>query len=1225
MSAKEWTHIWDLFQEAVELSTEEREAFLARTCEGNESLRREVELLLLADDDAGDFIGDTVRRAASIDEAASPPTPSRIGPFEILEELGRGGMGVVYLAQRTDRSYLQKVALKLMHWSLEESEHVRRFEIEREILANLNHPSIARLMDGGELDDGRPWLAMEWVEGSPIGKWCDERRLSAKDRVRIFCKVCDAVGYAHRNLVVHRDLKPSNILVTSDGSVKLIDFGMAKLLEASVGTEAITQTGVRPLTPEYASPEQVRGEVLGTATDIYSLGVVLYELLTGKRPYQIGSTSIMEVERIVCREDPTRPSDAVLSSGEGYEDPEARAEIRRSKPERLRRWLSGDLDNIVLKAMQKETARRYASTERFSGDLDNYLAGRPVSARADTWSYRAGKFAARNRTAVAATAVVAIALVVSAFVSMHFATQASRQRDLAEQRFEEVRSLAMTFLEDVDRAIVEEGKVAAREKIAATGLDYLDRLSSQAGDDVSFRKDLARGYLKVADIQANWLEANLGRVSEARESAEKGAGLARKLFEELPDDPEIGILHVRGEDLIGVLSHHEGQLPYNTVTGSIVESVRVICEELPAALESVNDELETITLKSLEKDPDRRYQSAMALSDDIERHLTKQPILARPSSTIYQIRKLVARNKLPFGFVATVVLLLIGFGIWMSVLFARAETARKESEAVTDFLSNMLAAVDPGEQGRDVTVREVLDEASAAVEGEFGDQKLIKARLQGTIGKTYMALGLYDEAETHLSQAWSVQRDLLGDEDATTLQSLQEIGDLKYYIGEYASSESLYVGILEARKRTLGAEHTATYKTMADLAIQFYVTDRYEEAEKLLVPALEALRERLGDADEDVMATKGILASVVLGLGDHDRAKAILREVLETNRAVLGDEHPRTIETLSSLGGFHWEMGEYAEAESCMSQALAIGRKVFGEDHRVVLESINELAVLHFSIGKNEEAEEGFRNTVVLQRSALGDDHPDVATTLSNLGSLYSKTGRNEEAIHVQLDALAIRRRAFDPDHGMILNSLNNVAAAYYNAGQMQECAKYMREAVEGRTRAFGADHPQTLKVLSNLGTLKIRLGEYEEADSALTIAHRGLQRSLGEDNAAAISTLGKLSLLRIRQSRFLEAESLGVRALSGALRVTPDDAIVVGRYRLRIGEAALGLGKLQEAEKQLLEAHSLMLEANGSDYLETVQAVQLLVETYKAMGSGPQVDEWRARLSSRTSNNGHH
>ncbi len=396
-----------------------RPTFLQEACGDDEELRREVESLLELEDEADDFLPDSV--VPEPGESATFEDGMRIGPYRVLEKLGRGGMGTVYKAVRED-DFEKQVALKLLQRDLVSEANVRRFHNERQILAGLEHPAIARLLDGGTTADGRPYLVMEHVDGMAIDHYCDARRLTTNERLGLFLKVCSALAFAHQNLVVHRDLKPGNILITEAGAPKLLDFGIAKLLDPDAATRRDLTRGLeQPMTPRYASPEQVRRLPITTASDVYALGALLYRLLTGRLPCGLESCRFGEIPWRIVEQEPIKPS-AVIGRGEEVErasgslllTPEAVSATRDGDPVKLRRYLAGDVDAIVLKALRKEPEHRYASVQQLAEDIRRHLEGRPVAARRGTLLYRGGKFLRRHRLGIAA--VVALALGVAAFL-----------------------------------------------------------------------------------------------------------------------------------------------------------------------------------------------------------------------------------------------------------------------------------------------------------------------------------------------------------------------------------------------------------------------------------------------------------------------------------------------------------------------------------------------------------------------------------------------------------------------------------------------------------------------------------------------------------------------------------------------------------------------------------------------------------------------------------------
>lgn len=436
MSPDRWQRVKELLNEALSRDAGERALFLDEHCAGDPELRAELDSLLDSFTEAGDFMdgGDRSEAATAVAAALAPVTTDpytgkRIGPYRILGEIGHGGMGAVYKAVRADAPNAEPVALKVVRRGMDHDFILKRFRSERQILATLEHPHIARLLDGGATDDGLPYFVMEYIEGRPIHRYCDEEKLTTRQRLELFCLVCSAVECAHERKIVHRDIKPANILVNAQGEPKLLDFGIAKILDPDLATSTIdvTATVLRLMTPEYASPEQVRGGEITAASDVYSLGVLLYELLTGHRPYRLRTRLPHEIAQIICEDEPEKPSTMVCRTelvtrgpeGAITVTPELVGSARRTRPEELRRMLCGDLDNIILMAMRKEPGRRYPSAAALQQDLQRYLDARPVGARKDTIVYRARKAAQRHRTA---TALGAAALLVVLVLSAAFYT-----------------------------------------------------------------------------------------------------------------------------------------------------------------------------------------------------------------------------------------------------------------------------------------------------------------------------------------------------------------------------------------------------------------------------------------------------------------------------------------------------------------------------------------------------------------------------------------------------------------------------------------------------------------------------------------------------------------------------------------------------------------------------------------------------------------------------------
>ncbi len=553
-----WRKLKDVFNEAVELTPESRASYLAALRRDEETLYQELAELIDIDREAEDFLGEPI--SLKSDFFSSSPVGETVGNYRIVREIERGGMGMVFEAVRFDGEFEQRVAVKLVNRHFLSDELIKRFKKERQIHAKLEHSNIVRLLDGGFTNDKTPYYVMEFIEGTPINVYCRENNLDTDQRLNLFLQVCEAVAYAHRQLIVHRDLKPSNILVTKNEQVKLLDFGIAKILEAD--TDAQTQTQNAPLTPAYSSPEQIKGETITTASDVFSLGAILYELLTGKSPHEIYGVGRMEILRGICEVEPVAPSRTVKDElqitnyelqneenqsqtntdkpGFQSKDQRPKTEDQKSNPKskiQNPKSLKGDLDNIVLKALRKEKERRYNSVEQFAEDIKSYLKGLPVKAHPQSFKYRASKFIKRNRWLVGfgTAAVLLIAIGVGVAIWQFFVAQHERQ--IAEQRFDQVRKIANSLILNYHDEIAKlEGSTKLRENLVVDAVNYLDVVSREETENPELLKESAIAYRKIGDVQGKPYHANLGKLDEALVNYQKSVNLLEKAITLTPSD-----------------------------------------------------------------------------------------------------------------------------------------------------------------------------------------------------------------------------------------------------------------------------------------------------------------------------------------------------------------------------------------------------------------------------------------------------------------------------------------------------------------------------------------------------------------------------------------------------------------------------------------------------------------------------------------------------------------
>ena len=533
MDAGRWSRVTELFEQATERPDAEREAWLAAVCD-DDGIRAEVTAMLAAYDTEPEFLEQPTDAAGAMEEAvADALVGRRLGAYRLVRQIGRGGMGVVYEAQRDDQEFDRRAAVKVLPvWR--SASFGERFRFERRVLAGLDHPGIARLIDAGTTPDGVTYVVLEYIDGQPVTTWCQGRTIA--EQVALAERICEAVTYAHQRLVIHRDLKPANILVTAEGQPKLLDFGIAALVADDGASRGTTRTGQHSFTPEFASPEQVRGERVTTATDVYSLGVLLYVMLTGRAPYSLSGLTPLQVIQTICDVDPPAPS--------------------AGAPPQVQSLLYGDLDAVLLKALRKHPADRYGSVAEFAADLRAWRTGHPVSAAPASMGYRARRFVSRNRKAVAAATAVVVALAAGGAATLWQARIAQLERDKAQNRFRQIQEFSRSLLFDVHDALRNvPGATEARRLLLDRAVTFLDGLAADAGDDPALALELAAAYQRLAKVQGNQFSENVGDTAGAVASLRKAVRYIDALHRDDPADTRVLTLAVHIHfDLAAILS-----------------------------------------------------------------------------------------------------------------------------------------------------------------------------------------------------------------------------------------------------------------------------------------------------------------------------------------------------------------------------------------------------------------------------------------------------------------------------------------------------------------------------------------------------------------------------------------------------------------------------------------------------------------------------------------------
>jgi serine/threonine protein kinase/tetratricopeptide (TPR) repeat protein len=799
----------------------------------------------------------------TVNSRGGPVVERRIGAYRILRELGHGGMGTVYLAARADDQYQKRVAVKVIR-GLDTAEVVRHFRRERQILAGLDHPNIARLFDGGTTDDNLPYFVMEYVEGQPLDRFCDERKLSIEERLKLFQGVCAAVQYAHRNLVVHRDIKPHNILVTVDGSPKLMDFGIAKLLNPEVAGEPITATDVA-MTPEYASPEQARGGPITTAADVYSLGVVLYELLTGHRPYKLTTHNTLEVLRAVCEEEPERPSTAVGRTGERMfpdgttqkRTAESVSRTREGTPERLKRRLRGDLDNIVLMALRKEPQRRYASVEAFSDDIRRYLEGRPVTARKATASYRASKFVRRNRTAVTVAAVLTVAVVVSV-VSGFLAVR--RQARVAEAERDRARAAA----EKAERinAFVRDMLGSADPRIAGrdvTVASVLDAASARVEPELGRQPDLKAAVLSTLGTTYE----GLGLLEPAEKLLK--AALEAKIAAYGPEHVEVA----RSLDALARVAEDRGDL----------------------------------------KEAERLDRQALAML---------QRLGATEGEEAAIIKGDLARVLEGLGDTAA------AEALYREVLALERKLGGDRSEGVAAILNNLGVLL--GQRGDWAGAEPLHREALDIIREVRGPEHPDVAAAMNSLGAVLESKGDLAGAEALYRESLAMRQKLLGPEHPDTTRSMYALAYLLRVKGDPEGALRMCREVLALRGPNLPNAHPMVAATLQVEGLSLMDLGRAREAEPLLRESLQLRRRSLPPGHWLIAAAESSLGACLVARGRYAEAEGYLLHGYEGLKASRGDAHALTVDARRRLVMLYKAWGKPAktrEYEATLGQAAA--------------------------------------------------------------------------------------------------------------------------------------------------------------------------------------------------------------------------------------------------------------------------------------------------------------
>ncbi|MEO5717452.1 MAG: serine/threonine-protein kinase [Chthoniobacterales bacterium] len=825
-NSEDYIRLQEIFLAAVDLPLGERAAFLKEKCGDDAGLRQEVEALIAFDGQTDDFteqVESAIPENLFANEESEPLVGRHFGAYQIVREIGRGGLGTVYLAERADEEYRKEVAIKVVRRGLDTEDILQRFRHERQILAQLDHPNIARLIDGGTTEDGQPYFVMDYVPGATLLEFCAAENLDTDARLRLFRKVCEAVSYAHRNLVIHRDLKPSNILVTKEGTPVLLDFGIAKLLTSD--EDAFTQTipALRVMTPVYASPEQVKGDRITTSSDVYSLGVLLYELLTGRKPYRLTSTKPDEVSRAITGQEPTRPSD--------------------NRPLELRNQqsLKGDLDNIILMALRKEPERRYASAERFSEDIRRHLEGLPVSARQDTFSYRAQKFVQRNKIGVAAAAIVFLTLVGGIVVTLVQAERVVQERNRARKEATKAERIN-TFLQDVlafsDPSWNSSNPNRDRDATVAEALDMAGR---RVETELADQPDVAA----AVHFTVGWTYKSMGKLDQAEKHLRAALEIRRRELGK--DDQETA------QAMIGV-----GEL----------EMMRGKWKEA----EALNRGAVAIYRRAQEKEEVDAKWFATALSN------------------VGYILSYTKRQEAECE------------ALFREAIKVSASLTGMDRAPIPIFYSNL--AMTRNAQGDLDGAAAYLQKSIEEHRQHPGDSRRGMGTTLNNLGVLFLIKGDLAAAETTLREALDIDLKTLGENHQFTAWVFANLANVYNQKGEYARARNEARHAFEIQERVLPADHADLLRSLVPLGVALTSLGEVAEAETYLRRALEIGRQKLPEGDRAIASAKGALGENLQAQKRFAEAGKFLSASYEEMKLRYGEGHPDTIRAAERLRRF---------------------------------------------------------------------------------------------------------------------------------------------------------------------------------------------------------------------------------------------------------------------------------------------------------------------------------
>jgi serine/threonine protein kinase/tetratricopeptide (TPR) repeat protein len=1072
----------ELFLRAAEIAAPaERAAFLDREC-GDDAIRRNVDALLAADAKAGSFLnepaGGRPNGTVAFEPIAEAPG-TVIGPYKLLQQIGEGGFGVVYMAEQ-ERPVRRMVALKIIKPGMDSSQVIARFESERQALALMDHPNIAKVLDAGATDAGRPYFVMELVKGVPITEFCDKNHMPAEGRLKLFIDVCHAIQHAHHKSVIHRDIKPSNVMVTlHDGVpvVKVIDFGVAKATVQRLTEKTLfTAYGQMIGTPAYMSPEQAEmsGLDIDTRSDVYSLGVLLYELLTGTTPLdmnQLREAGYMEMQRLIREEEAPRPSTRMSSLGDSAT---VLAGNRGLEVKKLAQLLAGDLDWVVMKALDKDRNRRYGTPGNFAEDIERYLNREAILARPPSTIYRLRKFTQRNRAAALTGATVAAALLIGATAATWQAVRATR-----------AESAARAALIEAEAARAAE----AGERVRAEGNER-KALASAVAEKTAKESALQR----EAEIKAvlDFVESRV--FAAARPEGQEG-GLGQAVTLRRAVEVALPFVHVTFADQPLI----EAQLRLTLAKSFyFLGEVKIAADECEAA----------------------RALYSKHLGHDDPLTLTAANLLALAYAGL-------GRS---------------GDALKLREETLALRTTKLGPDHPDTFKSMINLAVSYEELGRFADALGLREQTLRRAKTILGpDHPLTLASMQG-LASTYMELGRNAEALGLNEQALALRKAKLGLQHPDTLVSMNGLAINYYNLGRHADALKLREETLAIYKVNLGPMHPDTLISMNNLSNSYLAIGRFDEAARLYEETLALTKAKFGPDHPHTLMSMMNMAIGYAGVGRHADAVKLGEETLALEKAKHGPEHPETLRDMVNLANLYSDLRRPRDALKLQTEALALMKAKLGADHPNTLWCTTNVAKSYAELGRHADAIQLLEETLPRQVAKLGPDHRSTLVIKINLAFAYAAVGRHADALKLREGLLAVTKARFGPDHFDTLGCMYNLADSYAALGRNAD-ALPLREGIWATRKAsLGPDDPKTLISMRIVASTFADLDRHAEAAKLFEQALALGEAKLGVDHADTRKTKLNLAVCYDALDRHADALKLFEETLALQKSAVPPD-----------------------------------------------------------------------------------